>query len=105
MAPTKCSSGRGATSPRVAHGPLEPLSLHLGIHLNFSPEHRQALSSKTSDPALHRLQNPGGLETLSFPPTSGFGEQISCSVPCECFHSSSLFLSSYFWESALLAPS
>ena len=40
-------------------------------------------------------------ETLSFLPVSGFGKQSSCSVSCECFHSFFLFLSSYFWGSAL----
>lgn len=38
------------------------------------------------------LVNPGGVETLSVLPVSGFGEHISCSVPCKYFHS---FLSFY----------
>ena len=38
------------------------------------------------------LEDPGGIETLSFLPVSSFGEQISCPVSCECFHSFSLSL-------------
>ena len=105
IASTKCSPNRGTASPRVAHRPLRPFCLFLEICPSSSPEHHQALSSKTSDSALHCLQNPGGIETLSFPPIKGFGEQISCSDPCERFHYFSLFLSSYFQGSAFLAQS
>ena len=39
----------------VAHGPLRPCCLLLGICPIASPEHRQALSSGNSDSALHCL--------------------------------------------------
>ena len=43
------------------------------------------------------------LKTSPFLPINGFWEQISCPVPCKCFHSFSLFVSSYFQRSTFLA--
>ena len=76
MASTKRPPSGGTASPHVAHGALRPRCLLLGIGPTSSPEPRQAPSSGTSDSALHCLQNPGGMETPSFLPISGFGGQI-----------------------------
>ena len=52
-----------------------------------SPKH---LSCEPSDSAPYCLYTDA-IETLSFLPHNGFGKQISCPVPCKCFHSFSLF--------------
>ena len=103
VASTKCTPSRGITSPGVAHGPLRSLCLLLRIYILISSPEHQALSFGTLDSGPHCLYNPDGIETLSFLPVSGFGEQISCSVPCKCFHSFSLFLSSYLQGSVFPA--
>ena len=97
MASPKCTPNRGTTSPCVAHGSLRLCCLLLGICPTSLPQHCQALSSRISDSVLPCLQSSNGVEKLSFLPIIAFEEQISCSVPCECFHF--LFLSSYFqWK-------
>ena len=67
--------------------PFGPCCLLLGISPTSSVEHHQALSSKTSDSVLQCLWNPGSIKALFLSPHQWFWEQISCSVPCECFHS------------------
>ena len=66
--------------------PSDPISCFWGFAL-LPPKLCQALSPRTSDSVLHCLWNLGGIETLSFLHISGYGEQISCSVSCVCFHS------------------
>ena len=80
--------------------PSDPAACFSGFAL-LRYQATPALCSRTSDSALHCLENPGGIETLFFLSVSGLGEQMSCSEPCECFHL--FFLSSYFQGSSFLA--
>ena len=62
----KCTSSRGTASPCVTQRPLTPCCLLLGICTTSSPEHRQALSSQTSDSVFHCLYNPVVLKHSPF---------------------------------------
>ena len=89
MASTKCPPSRGTTSPHVAHRPLGPHSLLLGIHPSHQSTARYwALEFPTLCSPVYRVLMV--LKPSLFSPSMGrflFGEQISCSVPYGCFHS------------------
>ena len=104
FASTKCTPSRGFTSPCVAHGP-PPNCAACSWGFTLLPHQSTARHRAQKLPTLPSMvyQILVVIETFSFFPINGFGVQIFCAIPCECFHSFS-FSAATFRRSAFLAP-